>query len=403
MKYQKHRSKIKYFLFFISIFSFCFLLFNIAQAQTATPTPTPTTDSEKASALNNTIAELEKKLAETRSQANSLSSQIGVMDNQIKLTEARINFNKQQILDLTLDIDSATKRVKNLENSLADVSRVLINRIVTTYQVGNIEPLHILLSSNDIESLYVRANYLKLVQEHDKKLMYNAQQAKNDYANQKNIFEDKKAKIEALKSQLEAYTTQLDKDKAAKQTLLTITKNDEATYQQRLQTARAEQAAISKIFAGGGNAVSVGPVNAGDTVGYVINGRSACSNGAHLHFETHNGGYQDPSGHLENKSVIWDNGPDQPFSFTGSLPFPLSDPVRITQGYGMTYYASTLKYYNGGPHTGIDMFSSSSLAARAIKSGTLFRGSIACGGGQLPFARVDHDGGFQTYYLHIIP
>lgn len=389
-------------LIILSIFLLSVFSFQLTYAQTATPTPTPD-QSSNVNDLNKKIAELESKVADLRSQENSLSSQIGVMDNQIKLTEYRIASTKQQIMDLTLDIDSATKRVKNLEGSLDKVSKVLINRIVTTYQVGGIEPMHILLVSDGVSDFLARANYLKLVQEHDKKLMYNAQQARNDYENQKNIFEDKKKQIESLKTQLEDYTAQLDKDKAAKQTLLTITKNDEATYQQRLQAARAEQAAINQIFSGGGNAVAVGPINQGNTVGYIINGRSACSTGAHLHFETHNGGYQDPSGYLVNKDIIWDNGPDQPFSFSGSLPFPLSDPIRIMQGYGMTYYARVLKYYSGGPHTGIDMYSSTSLAVSAIKSGTLYRGSIACGGGQLPFARVDHEGGFQTYYLHINP
>jgi peptidoglycan hydrolase CwlO-like protein len=407
MSYKFLQSKLKNrFFLSVAVIAIGYLLFTTnprVLAQTATPTPTTTTDSQKANELSNKIAELEKKLAETRSQANSLSAQIGAMDNQIKLTEARINYTKQQISELTLDIDSATKRVNNLENSLENVSKVLIKRIVATYQAGGVEPMHILLTSDDVSNLLARSNYLKLVQAHDKKLMYNAQQARNDYENQKNIFEDKKAKVEALGTQLEEYNAQLDKEKEDKQTLLTITKNNETTYQRQLQTARAEQAAISQIFSGGGNVVAVGPVNQGDVVGFVINGVSACSNGAHLHFETHEGGYQDPSRYLQHREVIWDNGPDQPFSFSGSLPFPLADPVRITQGYGMTYYARVLRYYNGGPHTGIDMYSSSSLAVRAVKSGTLYRGSIACGGGQLPFAKVEHDGGFQTLYLHIYP
>lgn len=386
---------------FFALLIFTFFSNSVAYGQTATPQPT---SSQKASDLNNKIAELERKLAETRSQADSLSSQINVMDNQIKLTEARISANKQMISELETDIGIAEKKMSNLEASLTDVSKILINRIVTTYEVGGVGPIHMLVSSDDIPNFFARANYLRIVQAHDKKIMYNAQQARNDYSHQKNIFEDKKKRIELLKQELEGYTTQLDKDKEAKETLLTITKNDETTYQQRLQAARAEQAAILQIFSGGGNAVPVGPVNEGDIVGYVINGRSACSTGAHLHFEAHSGGsYQDPSGYLVNKSVIWDNGPDSPFSFSGSLPFPLSDPIRILQGYGMTYYARVLKYYNGGPHTGIDMFSSTSLAVHAVKAGTLYRGSISCGGGQLPFSRVDHENGLQTYYLHTLP
>jgi len=244
--------------FFKIFLALLFLLVSasfLAHAQTATPTPTSTTNSANSSELNKRIAELEKKLAETRSQANSLSSQIGVMDNQIKLTEARINFNKQQILDLTLDIDSATKRVKNLEGSLSNVSKVLINRIVTTYEVGAIEPIHVLVSSTDISDLIKRANYLKIVQAHDKKLMYNAQQARNDYENQKNIFEDKKAKIETLKSQLEGYTAQLDADKISKEKLLVTTQGDEKTYQRLLNEAKAQISSFKSFSSSQGGSV----------------------------------------------------------------------------------------------------------------------------------------------------
>src|SRR5205085_1799093 len=100
---------------------------------------------------------------------------------------------------------------------------------------------------------------------------------------QKQIFEDKKKKIEALKAQLEAYTDQLDQEKKDKDALLEQTKNQDKVYQQQLSAARAEQAAILQIGSGGGNAVAAGPVNEGDVVGYIINGASACSTGAHLH------------------------------------------------------------------------------------------------------------------------
>jgi peptidoglycan hydrolase CwlO-like protein len=376
-------------IFFFLIFSF--LLF------------TPSVHAAALDDINNKIKELEGKISDLKTQENTLSSQIGVMDNQIKLTEYRINATQQEIMDITLDIDSATKRMKNLEGSLTDVSKVLLNRIVATYKAGANDTVGILLASDNLENAISRANYLRIVQTHDKQLLLNTQQARNDYANQKQIFEDKKKKIEALKTQLEGYTAQLDNEKKEKDALLQRTKNQDKIYQQQLSAARAEQAAILQIGSGGGNAVAEGPVNAGDTVGYIINGASACSTGAHLHFEVHkDGSLQDAANFLASKSVTWRNDPDGQFSFTGSWPFPLSDPIQIFQGYGMTSFARS-GFYGGGPHTGIDMYSSSSLAVRAVKPGKLYRGGISCGGGTLLFARVDHDDGAQSFYLHILP
>jgi hypothetical protein len=247
-----------------------------------------------------------------------------------------------------------------------------------------------------------KTSYLKMVQEHDKKLIYDTQQARNDYENQKNIYEEKKKKVQELNDQLEEYNTQLEGEKKAKQALLEATKNSETLYQQKLSAALAEYQAIQKISEGLVAAVSVGSVQQGDVVGHVIVGRSACSSGTHLHFEVHNGNLVDPAGFLSNKSVTFENSPDPQFSFTGSWDWPLLDPIRIEQGYGMTYWART-GWYGGGPHTGIDMYSDASLNVRAVKDGQLYRGSVACGGGQLQFAKVDHGDGTQSYYLHITP
>jgi len=345
----------------------------------------------------------ENKVQELKSQTKTLSSQISIMDSQIRLTEARIEANKREILDLTLDIDTATKKITKLQDSLEKIAEVLLNRIVATYKAGSVQPLEMILSSISASNLLERLNYFRIVQRHDRILIRDVQQAKNDYTNQKDILEEKKKKVESLKLQLEAYTSQLEQEKLDKQALLAVTQNDEKIYQQKLQAALAEQAAINQITSGFGNVVSVGNVKEGDTIGHVISGRSACSSGTHLHFEVYKDKkLQDPTVYLSSKSVTFDNSPDGTFSFTGSWSWPISDPILIEQGFGMTYWAR-LGWYRGGQHTGIDLYSKSSLDTYAVKEGELFKGSIACGGGQLLFARVDQSDGIQTYYLHIIP
>ncbi len=216
---------------------------------TLTPTPVDSQDKEnQLKELNDKIRDLEQKISELNKQEDSLSSQIDVMDNQIQLTEYRINAVKEQINETTLDIDIAGKRIKNLEGSLHDVTKVLLTRIKATYQAGEIEPLRILLASSNLREFLSRESYLRIVQEHDKELLYNTQQAKIDYANQKNLMEGKKKKIVALQSQLEGYTQELDKEKEDKQELLQITQNDEKNYQSMLSEAR-KQVASFKSFA----------------------------------------------------------------------------------------------------------------------------------------------------------
>ena len=235
------------------IFAIATIIFGLS---TYTAFAQSSNDAQKLSELNSKIAELERKVSDLRSQGDSLSTQINAMDSQIALTEYRIDATQKEMMEVTLDITSAGKRMDNLEGSLTDVTKVLINRIVATYQAGSSNNLAVLLQADNLNDAIAKVNYLKIVQSHDRQLLYDTQQARNDYANQKLILEEKKKKVGELQGQLEGYTKQLDQEKATKQDLLSVTKNDEAHYQDLLADAKAQVSAMksfatSKVGSGG--------------------------------------------------------------------------------------------------------------------------------------------------------
>jgi len=253
----------------------CFLLFIIvnsfsyAETPTPTPTPTPTTTPTEStsptpsptpdtSGLQKQIADLQGKISELQGQEKTLSSQISVMDNQMRLTQLRINSTKQQIKDLTEDIETTNKKIGSLEESLTTITKLLINRVRTTYEVGSIQPFHILLSSDGVTNFLKRLNYLKIAQANDRKIIYETQQAKTDYANEKEIFEDKRVKVESLNKELEGYNDQLDKEKQSKKILLSETQGSEENYRKLLREAQAQLAAFSGFVLRQGGASLLG-------------------------------------------------------------------------------------------------------------------------------------------------
>jgi peptidoglycan hydrolase CwlO-like protein len=374
----------------------------------ATPVPTPTPDNSQQNRLNDLqsqISDLQSKISDKQSQEKTLSSQISVMNNQIKLTELKIDEAQQELNDLTRDITTTTTKISTLERSIEDLIKVLLDRIKVGYQVGeSAHPFEVLLTSENAATFFVRSNYLRIAQEHDRRLIIETQQAKSDYQNQKDIFEQKKQKAEALSKELEGYRSDLDQQKKDKDALLSQTKNDEAAFQRQLAAALAESQAIQGIISSGGNATKIGDIKEGDRVGQMIVGRSACSSGTHLHLEVHkNNVLESPANYLKDISVKFNTSPDPSFGFSGSWNWPLDGDIEIEQGFGMTYYARVYNAYGGGPHTGIDMYSYSSLSVKAVKDGVLYRGGVACGGGTLLFARVDQSDGIQVYYFHIVP
>lgn len=214
-------------IIFLVISLLIFLHFSSSSfSQTATPTTTPDNTQAK--------QDLQDKINALQNQKQTLASSIEIIKNKIQLTEYQIASTQEQITSITLDIDTATKKVSGLEKSLNSLVDILLNRMVATYEVGTIQPLQILLTSNDASDFLSRLNYLKLAQAHDKKLIYDTQQAKVNYANQKNLFEDKKKQVLALQAQLQTENNQLDQEKQAQQQLLLADEAQIAQYQAQL-------------------------------------------------------------------------------------------------------------------------------------------------------------------------
>jgi peptidoglycan hydrolase CwlO-like protein len=197
------------------------------------------------SALQQQIQMYQQKIADLQGQEQTLSSQIKLMDTQIKLTEYRIAATRDQITSTTLDIDTASKKIVSLQTALNNSIIVLLNRIVATYEVGSIQPLQILLTSGNASDFLQRLNYLRRAQMHDRQLIYDTQQAKMDYSNQKNILESKKKQLVSLQTQLQQQTDQLNQEKDAEQRLLSETQGSEANYQNLLAQAKAQLAGFS--------------------------------------------------------------------------------------------------------------------------------------------------------------
>lgn len=352
---------------------------------------------------NDCIDILADKVSQLSTQKKTLSSQIAQFDSQIQITQLKIRDSQATIDRLEKEITALSARIGFINVSLDKLEILLKKRIVATYEQSYISNLELLLTSNGFSDLILKTQYLKQVQENDRRILLNLQQTKANYANQKDERETKQAQIEESKKKLETLKVSLDSQKVEKQTFLEITKNNEARYQSLLAQAQAELA----IVFGGGTETIMRDVNQGEAIGSIASHSASpgCSTGAHLHFEVHkNNSVQNPNSYLKPGGYAYSSGYDQSYygsvSPSGDLPWPLNETVIIYQGYGSHPFAKS--FYANGSHQGIDM-DSGSKTVKAVKSGKLYGGSYNCSNGKLYYAKVDHGDGLTTWYLHMIP
>lgn len=356
-------------------------------------------EEEKLKKLSEQISEYQKQISLLQNQANTLSNQIAQFDAQISLTQLRINKTEEEIGDLG-------GRIDELEVSLGSLSNAFSNRVVETYKMARVgESILMLLSSDNVTQAVSRYHYLRRIQEADRDLMLKLQRAQNVYV-------DQKSRLEKLQEQLETQKQELDGQKKAKGRLLEVTKNDEKKYQQLLSASRAEIEAIQAIIAGRGEESEAGKVNEGNKIASIIQGPSCNSNGAHLHFiVSENGQTKNPFNYLKG-GIDYENctgsscgsSDGDPFNPSGSWNWPISPKISYSQGYGSTWAVRNSwvgRIYQF--HNGIDIDSESSADIKAVRAGTLYRGSYAGSSGcRLRYVRVDHDdSNLDTFYLHV--
>jgi len=349
-------------------------------------------------------------LGEVGEKKITLQSEIDKFDVSIALTIAQITQTVEQIKELEKEIANLSIRIGRLDISLDQLSEILVRRIAETYKKGKIDAFALLFSSSNFSEFIGRYKYLRVIQIHDRKLMVQMETVRTNYADQRTVKEEKQAELEAAKDKLESQKALLAQQKADKERLLEITKNNEKRFQALLAQARAELIAIRGILAGQGKEVEVGSVSEGQKIASLIEGASCNSSGTHLHFMvSQNSDTHSPFSYLKG-GISYENcsgsscgsGDGDPFNPSGSWNWPLNPSLKFTQGYGRTWAVEHTwvgRVYDF--HNGIDIVSDSS-EVKAVRAGKLYQG-VYEGGCNLTYVRVDHDDSdLDTLYLHVI-
>jgi len=381
---KKITTAILFFIIFLSVFSLKYIYSAECDNKTG---------AEKINCLDQLIKTGEQKV-------NDLESEKQLLDNKAYLTGLQIKETETKIKNTQKEVDVLGTRIEGLDQSLDYLSKLLINRIVEGYKKRPFSIFSLLLDNKNANDFLNQVKYLKTAQTNNQKLLYTVQETKTNYEEQKKLREETKIKLDQLEKQMISQKSQLDYLIVQKAIILKDTQNNNARYKQLLQQALAEYQAVQQAIATGSK---IGPVKKGDPIALVGNsGYPNCSTGAHLHFEVRqNNSWVNSENYLSSKNVNDEQSSGNNNIGSGSWDWPLSDPIIVTQRYGVTPWSWRYKY-SGGIHTGVDMVSDGSEVIRAPADGTLYSSSQGCGGSSnINIKYIDHGNGLISFYLHV--
>lgn len=357
------------------------------------------------------INELSTKKDNLSKSKNTLSNQIQLLDSQYQLTLTKITQTERSIATLEKEISGLSVEIGKLEKQIDSLSATYINQIIQSYKLQKKYPSFAYLFSDNINTFLEQHQYLSSVQSNSKQSLIDKEKVRYDYDTQKTAKENKQNELEELKKNLASQKSSLASQKAAKNNLLEITKNDEKKYAELLGKAQSEYEAINSILAGKGIEEKVKEVNEGDVIAYVISGSSCSSSGTHLHFMVTNSNseVQNPLNYLKSTDYINCSGSScnssdgDSFNPSGSWNWPLASTIKFNQGYGNTWSVRNTwvrSIYTF--HNGIDIAGSSTTVTTPIK-GTLYRGSyyIKSSKCSLRYVKVIGTNGYNTLNLHV--
>lgn len=322
---------------------------------------------------NERVRELSEKADTLQVKVDELEAEIARANNEIKLTE--------------IELERLRIELKNAENELARQKELLKATLQALYERKGASTFELLMATDSFSDFVNEQESLGQLQSAVK-------QSTEKVIELKLQIEAQKAEQEELLQTQKNQRAVVDAKRAEQQKLLDETQGEESRYRalvasQRAELAEAEEE-LAKLLAARDRAENLGPVARGQVIGAL--GSTGYSTGPHIHFQVYrNGVTYNPS--AGGTSLI--NGYSWPL---------LGGVGYISQAYGCVapayYYLTSCAGGSKSFHNGLDIAASAYTPVVAAGDGVIiYRG---CRGGLGFVVVVDHGGGWQTWYPHMV-
>lgn len=206
------------------------------------------TDTERIAQLQQQIADLEKEadlykgnIASEQAKAKSLRGDISLLENQIKKIQTQISITSKTINKTKIEIDGIQGTIFDTEQKINYKKDTIGQLVLDIYKQDNENLLLILLKNQNISNFFTQAQAVANFSTTLLGLISDLRGEKQTLEGQKSASENKKQELETLNQQQKQQTSSLSQTKTGKNQLLAQTKGQEAQYQKMLADVEAKK------------------------------------------------------------------------------------------------------------------------------------------------------------------
>lgn len=200
----------------------------------------------------------QSEVSKTQSEARTLQSAIDIINGQIRVQSIQIQQTTAQINTLEKEITELSERIEGLGISLNRLSEILIKRIRESYKQSRIPYKSNIFAADSFNNFISQYKYVNVAKEQTLDIMKKTELQRLTYNQQKELKETKQQEVEQKKVELQSQKNVLDSQKSSKNDLLKETKNNEATYQQKIAELDSQLASFSRFASSVGSSLLTG-------------------------------------------------------------------------------------------------------------------------------------------------
>lgn len=220
----------------------------IVHAQELSPTERADLE-QQYSKLQDEIVEWQKILDATRAKKNSLQGDVTALNAQIAQAEAQIKQKNIAINRINADIRKKTARINELSSKIATGHESLASFLRRQDQVDDLTLVEIAFATDSAFALFEDIDNIVTVQSGLHKEFTEIRAVRSEAEEERQALADRQAAEQDARYVVETKKQEIDRNKADKNQLLTITKNEEQAYSKVLAERQAQAAAIrARLF-----------------------------------------------------------------------------------------------------------------------------------------------------------